>query len=56
MISILGAYDWAKETLKVHAGDKRSHVYTRDQLATGKTHDPLWNAAQVCTEGCRGVK
>ena len=44
---VLGAYDWAKETLKAHEKDKRTHVYTREQLEKGKTHEPLWNAAQV---------
>ncbi|KAH3805941.1 hypothetical protein DPMN_134251 [Dreissena polymorpha] len=44
--SIEGAYDWAKKTLQDHEKDKRDHVYTREQLERGKTHDPLWNAAQ----------
>ncbi|KAL4220007.1 hypothetical protein ACF0H5_020419 [Mactra antiquata] len=44
--NIEGAYDWAKTTLKIHADDKRTYVYTREKLETGKTHDPLWNAAQ----------
>ncbi|XP_069829490.1 deoxyribodipyrimidine photo-lyase-like [Dendropsophus ebraccatus] len=42
-----GAYDWAKNTLKDHAKDTRSHVYTLEKLERGKTHDPLWNAAQL---------
>ncbi|KAG8581631.1 hypothetical protein GDO81_007743 [Engystomops pustulosus] len=42
-----GAYDWAKNTLKDHAKDKRTHLYTLQQLENGKTHDPLWNAAQL---------
>ncbi|EMP37636.1 Deoxyribodipyrimidine photo-lyase [Chelonia mydas] len=42
-----GAYDWAKTTLKLHAQDKRSHLYELKQLEEGKTHDPLWNAAQL---------
>ncbi|XP_072543128.1 CPD photolyase [Salminus brasiliensis] len=44
--SIAGAYDWAKNTLKSHAKDKRPYVYTREQLENGRTHDQLWNAAQ----------
>ncbi|XP_063162331.1 deoxyribodipyrimidine photo-lyase-like [Candoia aspera] len=44
---IEGAYDWAKTTLKIHAKDKRPHLYTLEQLEEGKTHDPLWNAAQL---------
>ncbi|XP_040284355.1 deoxyribodipyrimidine photo-lyase-like isoform X2 [Bufo bufo] len=46
-----GAYDWAKNTLKDHAKDKRTHLYTLEQLESGKTHDPLWNAAQMVHEG-----
>ncbi|KAM4771870.1 deoxyribodipyrimidine photo-lyase-like isoform 2-T2 [Rhinophrynus dorsalis] len=42
-----GAYDWAKNTLKDHAKDKRTHLYTLEKLEAGKTHDPLWNAAQL---------
>lgn len=42
-----GAYEWAQKTLKDHAKDKRPHVYTREQLEKAKTHDKLWNAAQV---------
>ncbi|CAG9466045.1 unnamed protein product [Pedinophyceae sp. YPF-701] len=40
------ASEWAQETLRVHAKDKREHLYTREQLEAGKTHDDLWNAAQ----------
>ena len=35
-----------QETLKVHAADARSHVYTQAQLEASATHDDLWNAAQ----------
>ncbi|XP_078420141.1 CPD photolyase isoform X3 [Cetorhinus maximus] len=44
---IEGAYDWAQKTLKIHSKDQRSHLYTLKQLEDGKTHDPLWNAAQL---------
>ena len=27
--------------------DKRSHIYTLQQLADSKTHDDLWNSAQI---------
>ncbi len=37
---------WALRTLAEHASDPRSFVYTLDQLAASRTHDPLWNAAQ----------
>ena len=26
--SLLGAWEWARNTLKDHAGDKREHLYT----------------------------
>ncbi len=37
---------WAFASLQAHAGDRRAHLYTREQLEAGETHDPLWNAAQ----------
>lgn len=37
---------WALATLEEHAADPRPYLYTLDQLARGRTHDPLWNAAQ----------
>jgi deoxyribodipyrimidine photo-lyase len=40
------AEPWAKRTLKLHAKDKREHLYSEAQLENGETHDPLWNAAQ----------
>ena len=45
--SLKGAAGWAQETHKVHAKDKREYVYTQEQLEQGKTHDKLWNAAQL---------
>ncbi|XP_078448030.1 photolyase 1 [Wolffia australiana] len=44
---IKGAWEWAQKTLMDHAGDKREHVYTKEQLETAKTADPLWNASQM---------
>ena len=38
--------DWARKTLLDHAGDRRPQIHTWEQLARGKTEDPLWNAAQ----------
>jgi len=38
---------WACETLDAHRKDKREFIYTEEQLEQGKTHDPLWNAAQL---------
>jgi photolyase PhrII len=39
--------DWARATLESHAGDQRTDVYSWEQLATAKTKDALWNAAQT---------
>jgi len=44
---IEGASNWAQDTLKVHEKDKREFIYTPEQLEAGKTHDDLWNAAQL---------
>ncbi len=41
-----GFPDWAKLTLENHKQDARPHTYSRKQLETAKTGDPLWNAAQ----------
>ena len=38
--------EWARATLEAHAGDRRPHTYTLDQLESAATHDPIWNAAQ----------
>ncbi|MBN1905318.1 MAG: deoxyribodipyrimidine photolyase [Deltaproteobacteria bacterium] len=38
---------WAKQTLKIHEMDNRKYIYTEEELEDGRTHDPLWNAAQV---------
>ncbi len=38
---------WAQKTLQDHAGDRRPYKYSLDQFEAGKTHDPLWNAAQM---------
>ena len=41
-----GLPDWARTTLAEHALDPRPHRYSRSQLETAETHDPVWNAAQ----------
>lgn len=38
--------EWAQKTLKSHQYDKRSYLYTLEQLEKAETHDPFWNAAQ----------
>ena len=39
--------EWAQKTLKEHTRDERKYLYSLEQFATAKTHDPLWNAAQT---------
>lgn len=39
--------EWALKTLRLHTRDERSYVYTREQFERGRTHNPLWNAAQT---------
>jgi deoxyribodipyrimidine photo-lyase len=38
---------WALKTLRKHARDERSYVYSLERFERAKTHDPLWNAAQT---------
>ncbi len=38
---------WARATLDRHASDPRPHLYTPEEFEDGRTHDPLWNAAQA---------
>lgn len=38
---------WARQSLFLHRGDQRAHVYSREQFEQGLTHDPYWNAAQT---------
>ena len=36
---------WARRTLQEHEDDPRPHLYNRDQLERGETHDRYWNAS-----------
>lgn len=45
--SFEGFPTWAKTSLLLHAKDEREYVYTRSEFECAKTHDPLWNAAQL---------
>lgn len=45
--SIFGAEDWARKTLRAHLDDPRPVLYGRAELEGARTHDPLWNAAQL---------
>jgi deoxyribodipyrimidine photo-lyase len=39
--------DWAQKTLEQHELDERPHVYSLEEFDQAKTHDLLWNAAQI---------
>lgn len=43
----LGLPSWGKATLFKHQNDKREYLYNIEQLEFAKTHDQLWNAAQL---------
>ena len=38
---------WALKTLRQHARDERSYVYSFEKIERAETHDALWNAAQT---------
>jgi deoxyribodipyrimidine photo-lyase len=42
-----GFHDWAKKSLNEHRNDKREYIYSLEEFEHFKTHDELWNAAQV---------
>jgi deoxyribodipyrimidine photo-lyase len=45
--SFQGFHDWAKTSLNEHKKDEREFVYTLKQFENAKTHEDLWNAAQL---------
>lgn len=45
--SLVGIPDWARKTLEKHKNDPREFTYTLGQFEHGKTHDDIWNAAQM---------
>ena len=46
MIEFDSLPDWAKKELATHENDDRPYIYSLEKFEAGKTHDPLWNAAQ----------
>ncbi len=42
-----GFPNWTKESFAKTSKDAREYVYTQKQFEQGKTHDDLWNAAQM---------
>jgi deoxyribodipyrimidine photo-lyase len=45
--NLKGIPQWAKETLEEHRSDNREHGYSPGVFEQGKTHEDLWNAAQM---------
>uniref|UniRef100_A0A7S2EMG3 Deoxyribodipyrimidine photo-lyase n=1 Tax=Trieres chinensis TaxID=1514140 RepID=A0A7S2EMG3_TRICV len=45
--SLDAAAEWARDSLDLHASDEREYVYTLEEFEKGRTHDDLWNAAQM---------
>lgn len=44
---VAGAHAWAQKTISEHVDDEREYLYTFEQFEQAKTHDDLWNAAQL---------
>lgn len=42
-----GFPNWAQKTLNEHRKDKWDYIYCLDDFEYGRTHDDLWNAAQM---------
>jgi deoxyribodipyrimidine photo-lyase len=42
-----GFHTWAKQTLNEHRNDKREYIYKPREFENARTHDELWNAAQI---------
>jgi deoxyribodipyrimidine photo-lyase len=38
---------WARNSLQEHLGDERDFIYSPEEFETSRTHDDLWNAAQM---------
>lgn len=45
--TVAGFPEWAQRTLEEHERDRRPYVYSLDEFEEGRTHDNLWNAAQM---------
>jgi len=45
--SVEGFPEWARRTIEDHREDRREYEYTIEELEAARTHDDLWNAAQM---------
>lgn len=44
---VSGSHAWAQKTISEHTEDVREYIYTLEEFEQAKTHDDLWNAAQL---------
>ena len=45
--SFEGFHPWSQESLNLHRKDKRDYIYSTEEFELARTHDDLWNAAQM---------
>jgi len=45
--SFEGFPNWARDTLNIHRIDLRDYIYNAEEMEEARTHDKLWNAAQL---------
>ena len=45
--SVGAFHPWAAASLEAHRDDEREYLYSREEFEFARTHDPLWNAAQI---------
>ncbi len=45
--TLVGAPNWAQNTLQKHTADVREFMYTSKEFEQAQTHDTAWNAAQI---------
>lgn len=45
--SVEGFPEWARKTLNDHRMDPRPYLYSIEEFEQARTHDELWNAAQI---------
>lgn len=44
---VSGSHAWAQKTIAEHVHDTREYIYSFKEFEQAKTHDDLWNAAQM---------
>lgn len=42
-----GTSEWARKSLNDHRNDEREYIYSREEFDQARTHDDLWNSAQI---------